>query len=117
MPDGEATELRRSQMVTTWTDDEGGTLTLKPDGTFAAHDVCGDYDVDPYAPENEPRSGSGTWDQDDWDGQTSLSVSFDTGDVRSRYEALRHGKVLKLWTYVGDPDSPHPLCVLTNRSR
>ncbi|MEV0374728.1 hypothetical protein AB0I10_33940 [Streptomyces sp. NPDC050636] len=60
VPDGKPTKLSRSQTVTTWTDAAGGTLQLKPDGTFTAHDVCGDYDISAYGPENEPRSGSGT---------------------------------------------------------
>lgn len=64
---------------------------------------------------NEPRSGSGTWDDDDWEGQSSVTVSFEGDRVSSTYEALRDGKTLKLWTYVGDPDEGHSLCILTLR--
>ncbi|MFP3986514.1 hypothetical protein U9R90_03235 [Streptomyces sp. E11-3] len=114
VPDGKPTELPRTRTATTWTDAAGGTLELKPDGTFTAHGVCGNYDIDAYGPENDPRSGSGTWTVADWqEEQTSLTVSFQGNGVSSNYKALRDGRTLKLWTYVGDPDEGHPLCILT----
>ncbi|WP_328625553.1 hypothetical protein OHA88_12495 [Streptomyces sp. NBC_00353] len=116
VPDGKPTELSRSQTVTTWTDTDGGTLELKPDGTFTADDVCGGYfGIDADEPENEPRSGSGTWRDSDWQGQTSVDMSFKADGVSFGYEALRDGKTLKLWTCVGDPDEGLPLCILTSR--
>ncbi|MFG2826390.1 hypothetical protein ACGFWI_02745 [Streptomyces sp. NPDC048434] len=55
-----------------------------------------------------------TWSAEDaQEGQTSLTVSFKAKGVSSSYEALRDGKKLKLWTYVGDPDDSHSLCILT----
>ncbi|MCX4545806.1 hypothetical protein [Streptomyces sp. NBC_01565] len=114
VPDGKPTELPRSQTATTWGDGAGGSLELKPDGTFTADDLCGDYDISAYGPENEPRSGSGTW-HDDRRGQSSVTVSFEADGVSSTYQALRDGKKLKLWTYVGDPDEGHSLCILTPR--
>lgn len=116
VPDGKPTELSRSQTVTTWTDTDGGTLELKPDGTFTADDVCGGFfGIDADEPENEPRSGSGTWRDSEWKGQTSIDMSFKADGVSFGYEALRDGKILKLWTYVGDPDEGLPLCILTPR--
>ncbi|MFF8867690.1 hypothetical protein ACF08B_37245 [Streptomyces sp. NPDC015139] len=115
VPDGEPTELPHRRMTTVWGDGKGGVLKLKPDGTFTAERVCGDYDIDAFGPKNEPRSGSGTWKADDWKGQTSITVFYDPGDVDSGYEALREGRTSKLWTYVGDPDDGHSLCVLTER--
>ncbi|MFD8222805.1 hypothetical protein ACFV16_01325 [Streptomyces massasporeus] len=115
VPDGKPAEIPRSQTATMWGDGAGGKLELKPDGTFTADDVCGDYDISAYGPENEPRSGSGTWDADEQDGQSSVTVSFEADPVTSTYEALRDGKTLKLWTYVGDPDEGHSLCILTLR--
>ncbi|MFJ9850425.1 hypothetical protein [Streptomyces sp. NPDC101150] len=49
--------MPESRRATTWTDAEGGTLELKPDGTFTAERVCGDYDIDAFGPKNKPRSG------------------------------------------------------------
>ncbi|UUU22846.1 hypothetical protein [Streptomyces sp. DSM 40750] len=98
-----------------WGDGAGGTLELKPDGTFTADDVCGDYHFSAYGPENDPRSGSGTWGDDGSEGQSRVTVSFEADRVSSTYEALREGKTLKLWTYVGDPDEGHSLCILTLR--
>lgn len=115
VPDGKPAKLPRSRTATVWGDGTGGRLELKPDGTFTANDVCGDYDIDAYGPENEPRSGAGTWDEDDSEGQSSVTVSFGADRVSSTYEALRDGKTLKLWTYVGDPDDGHPLCILSLR--
>ncbi|MDQ0950979.1 hypothetical protein QFZ24_004902 [Streptomyces phaeochromogenes] len=115
VPDGKPAELPRSQTATMWGDGAGGRLELKPDGTFTADDVCGDYDISAYGPENEPRSGSGTWGDNDREGQSSVTVSFEADRVNSTYKTLRDGKTLKLWTYVGDPDEGHSLCVLTLR--
>ena len=115
VPDGKPTELPRYHRTTAWSDGEGGVLKLKPDGTFTADGVCGDYDIDAYGPENEPRSGSGTWEAENSKGQTGVTVSYDRGDVSSAYEALRDGRTLKLWTYVGDPDDGHSLCILTRQ--
>lgn len=115
VPDGKPAELPRSQTATMWGDGAGGTLELKPDGTFTADDVCGDYHFSAYGPENDPRSGSGTWGDDGSEGQSRVTVSFEADRVSSTYEALREGKTLKLWTYVGDPDEGHSLCILTLR--
>ncbi|MFF4900587.1 hypothetical protein [Streptomyces sp. NPDC001068] len=115
VPHGEPAELPRSRTSTVWDDGAGGTLELRADGSFTAGDVCGDYDISAYGPENEPRSGSGTWDTDELKGQSSVTVSFGAGRVTSTYEVLRDGRALKLWTYVGDPDEGHALCVLTLR--
>lgn len=90
-------------------------LRLKPDGTFTADHACGDYDIDAFGPKNEPRSGPGTWTADGWKGQTGITVSYDPGDVDSGYQALREGTTSKLWTYVGDPDNNHSLCILTQQ--
>ncbi|MFD4139853.1 hypothetical protein [Streptomyces sp. NPDC058572] len=64
---------------------------------------------------NEPRSGSGTWAEDDREGRTSVTVSFESDGVSSSYQALRDGRTEKLWTYVGDPEEGHALCIPTER--
>ncbi|MER7000564.1 hypothetical protein [Streptomyces sp. NPDC000410] len=112
MPEGQPTQLAKSRTVTGWADDSGGALALNPDGTFTADHLCGDYHISAYGPENDPKSGAGTWDESDQDGQTSVTIAFERGP-ESTYEALRDGKTLKLWSYVGDPDSGHSLCILT----
>ncbi|MFF5895489.1 hypothetical protein ACFY8O_06105 [Streptomyces argenteolus] len=41
-------------------------------------------------------------------------MSFDADSTAATtYAALRDGRKLKLWTYVGDPDEGTPLCILT----
>lgn len=111
VPDGEPVELTLSRAATTWTDTDGGTLELKPDGTVLADRVCSDHDI--IDGEDAPRSGSGTWESWEDDGGSQITVSFDTDSTATTsYLALRDGGKLKLWTYVGDPDDGSPLCVL-----
>ncbi|MFJ7497985.1 hypothetical protein ACIQZB_44290 [Streptomyces sp. NPDC097727] len=121
-PDGEPVVLKPAELATTWTDADGGTLTLKQDGTFIADEVC--IAVRWY--EGLTWSGTGTWEQGSNKKQSFVAVSFDADHpvdayhperVERRpdsYAALRQGKVLKLWVAVGDPDNDYPNCVLTN---
>jgi hypothetical protein len=115
-PEGEPVVLKPAELATTWTDFQGGTLTLKQDGTFIADKVC--IAVGWY--EDLTWTGTGTWEQDSNKKQSFVSVSFDaahpeTGERRpDSYAALRRGKVLKLWTRVGDPDHDHSHCILTS---
>lgn len=115
-PEGEPVVLKPAELATTWTDADGGTLTLKQDGTFIADKVCvsaGWYDSLAW-------SGTGTWKHDSNEEYSFVGVAFDADhpEVRGRkpdaYAALRHGKVLKLWVAVGDPDNDYPNCVLTS---
>ncbi|WP_141743730.1 hypothetical protein [Streptomyces agglomeratus] len=117
-PEGESVALKPTELTTTWTDADGGTLTLKPDGTFTANNVCGDWMGASDWNWTEPRSGSGTWKDESSKTGTAVWRSFDAkgpkgdevGDVLS---ALRHGKTLMLWTRVGDEDNDDPHCILT----
>ncbi|MET8809691.1 hypothetical protein [Streptomyces sp. NPDC004546] len=121
-PNGEPVVLKPAELATTWTDADGGTLTLKPDGTFIADKVC--VAVRWY--EGLTWSGTGTWEQGSNKKQSFVAVSFDADHpvdtyhperVERRpdsYGALRQGKVLKLWVAVGDPDNDYPNCVLTS---
>ena len=113
VPDGKPAMLPRSQTATIWDDGKGGRLELKPDGTFTADDVCGVDDIDASGSETEPRSGSGTWYDDVSEGQSSVTVRFEADGVGTTYEALRDGKTLKLWTYLGDDPDDGRLCILT----
>ncbi|MFJ8658693.1 hypothetical protein [Streptomyces sp. NPDC093795] len=115
-PDGDPVVLKPAELATTWTDADGGTLTLKQDGTFIADKVCvavGWYDSLAW-------SGTGTWEQGANKEQSFLGVTFDaahpeTGEREpDSYAALRQGKVLKLWAAIGDPDNDYPNCVLTS---
>ncbi|MER5728279.1 hypothetical protein ABT084_07940 [Streptomyces sp. NPDC002138] len=109
---------RPAELATTWTDANGGTLALKPDGAFTAHHVCGDWMGASDSNWTEPRSGSGTWNDESDKTGTDVRLAFDikgpkgdaVGDVLS---ALRHGETLMLWTRVGDEDNGGPHCVLT----
>ncbi|MFE6840798.1 hypothetical protein ACFVFI_39015 [Streptomyces sp. NPDC057705] len=115
-PEGEPVALTPAELAATWTDADGGTLTLKPDGTFIADKVCIAYRWD----EGLTGSGTGTWEQGSNKKQSFVGVTFDvahpeTGEREpDSYEALRRGKVLKLWAAVGDPDNDYPNCVLTS---
>ncbi|MFE1906007.1 hypothetical protein ACFW96_20415 [Streptomyces gardneri] len=115
-PDGEPVVLKPAELATTWTDRDGGTITLKQDGTFTADKVClaaGWYDSLAW-------SGTGTWSQGSNEKQSFVGVTFDAdhpevrGSKPDAYSALKEGKVLKLWVAVGDPDNDYPNCVLTS---
>ncbi|MEU7115099.1 hypothetical protein [Streptomyces sp. NPDC046182] len=115
-PEGEPVVLKTAELSTTWTDADGGTLTLKQDGTFIADKVCvsaGWYDSLAW-------SGTGTWKHGSNEEYSYVGVAFDADhpEVRGRkpnaYAALRQDKVLKLWVAVGDPDNDYPNCVLTS---
>ncbi|MFE1880187.1 hypothetical protein [Streptomyces diastatochromogenes] len=121
-PVGEPVVLKPAELATTWTDADGGTLTLKQDGTFIADKVC--VAVSWY--DGLTWSGTGTWEQGSNKKQSFVGVSFDADHsfdayhpekVERRpepYAALRQGKVLMLWVRVGDPDNDDPHCILTS---
>ncbi|MDX3434254.1 hypothetical protein PV664_35995 [Streptomyces sp. ME01-18a] len=121
-PEGERVVLMPSELATRWTDADGGTLTLKQDGTFIADKVC--VAVSWY--DSLTWSGTGTWEQGSNKKQSLVGVTFDAahsfdtyhpekGERRpDSYAALRKGKVLKLWAAIGDPDNDYPNCVLTS---
>ncbi|MCX4982689.1 hypothetical protein [Streptomyces sp. NBC_00572] len=117
-PEGEPVILKPAELVTTWTDADGGTLTLKQDGTFVADKIC--IAVAWY--EELAWSGTGTWKHGSNKEQSFLDVSFDADhpEVRGResdaYSALKQGKALKLWAAIGDPDNDYPNCVLTSQA-
>ncbi|MFH9723007.1 hypothetical protein ACH4M4_08560 [Streptomyces sp. NPDC017254] len=115
-PEGEPVVLKPAELTTTWTDADGGTLTLKEDGTFLADKVC--LAVAWY--DSLAWSGTGTWKKGSGKKQSFVGVTFDADhpEVKGRttepYAALRQGKTLKLWAPVGDPDNDYPNCVLTS---
>jgi hypothetical protein len=121
-PEGEPVVLKPAELATTWTDAEGGTLTLKQGGTFIADKVC--VAVSWY--DGLTWSGTGTWEQGSNKKQSLVGLSFDAdhsvdpyhperGEREpAPYAALRQGKVLKLWVAIGDPDNDYPNCVLTS---
>ncbi|MGW3661224.1 hypothetical protein ACWD6R_38835 [Streptomyces sp. NPDC005151] len=116
-PEGDPIVLDSSEVATTWTDAEGGTLTLKPDGTFTADNACGAWSPVPGGNWHMPRSGEGTWTQDDASKQTGVRASFGPDGPSTEYAALRHGDDLMLWTRVGDEDNDDPHCILTSPAR
>lgn len=118
-PEGEPVLLTQDQLTATWTDSEGGTLTLKPDGTFVAEDACNDYHyIDGFGLSDVKRSGSGKWESGSNKKQSFVGVSFDVdhGQWLSAYAALKRGKVLMLWIRVGDEDNDDPHCILTSQA-
>ncbi|MFF0476519.1 hypothetical protein [Streptomyces sp. NPDC004284] len=118
-PEGEPVILKPAEFTTTWSDADGGTITPRKDGTFVADKVC--VAVSWY--DSLAWSGTGTWEQGFNKEQSSLEVTFDAAhpDTVERepgsYAALRQGKVLKLWTAIGDAEKAyqgagHPVRVL-----
>ncbi|MEV3933336.1 MULTISPECIES: hypothetical protein [unclassified Streptomyces] len=104
-PDGKPIELPLARAAVTWTDKWGGTLELEADGTYTADRDCS---------ASGRESGSGTWSLDGMHGVdevdgNEITVEFATYFIT--YEALRNGRTLKLWTYIGEPDDGD-LCVL-----
>ncbi|MFF3327858.1 hypothetical protein ACFYWI_38070, partial [Streptomyces sp. NPDC002889] len=90
-PDGEPVVLKPAELATTWTDADGGTLTLKQDGTFIADKVC----VSVSWEEGLTWSGTGTWEQGSRKKQSFVGVTFDADDPETgerepgAYAALR----------------------------
>ncbi|MFE5936931.1 hypothetical protein ACFQ69_16230 [Streptomyces sp. NPDC056470] len=113
-PEGDPVVLNPSEVATTWVDAEGGSLTLKPDGTFTADHACGAWSPVPAGNWDEPQSGKGAWAQDDASKQTEVQASFGADGPSTSYAALRRGNILMLWTPVGDPDNGDPHCILTS---
>ncbi|MFE5912838.1 hypothetical protein ACFQ6B_27670 [Streptomyces wedmorensis] len=115
-PEGDPVVLKPAEVATTWTDADGGTLTLKQDGTFVADKICIAIGFE----DGLTQSGTGTWKQGSNKKQSIVSVTFDaahpeTGERKpDPWAALRRGKVWKLWTRVGDPDHDDPHCTLTS---
>ncbi|MFC8256816.1 hypothetical protein ACFUNF_03930 [Streptomyces sp. NPDC057291] len=121
-PDGEPVVLKPAELATTWTDADGGTLTLKQDGTFIAEKVC--VAVRWY--EGLAWSGTGTWEQGSNKKQSFVGMTFDADHPVDAYHperverrpdsfaALRQDKVLMLWVPIGDPDNDYPHCKLTS---
>ncbi|MFB6836721.1 hypothetical protein [Streptomyces sp. NPDC056361] len=107
----EPPQLNAEQIAGTYSDGQGGTLTLAPDGratasrvdTFDFHDT-----VDPSEPRIRECSGIGTWSFDPVDGPDSqlVTVSVDSCPVDMDdwgvYGTREHPK---LYVFVGDPDS------------
>ncbi|MEU5835876.1 hypothetical protein ABZ820_19690 [Streptomyces diacarni] len=103
----EPPRLTAAQLLGTWTDGQGGTLTLRADGTAAADDL----DVHTAqaarggdAPEQ--CSGSGTWARSDAPPRTpqlDLSVSGCLEGVGWQFGGTAAQPTLYYW--IGDPDS------------
>ncbi|MEU9362998.1 hypothetical protein AB0D35_33695 [Streptomyces sp. NPDC048301] len=106
-PDGEPVELSLSQAAVTWTDKWGGTLELRPDGTYTADRACAS---------DSRKSGSGTWSQERADERGGPWITVEYENFITDYEVLRNGGTLKLWLWIGDPDNGD-LCVLTAPAR
>ncbi|AZM89714.1 hypothetical protein [Streptomyces sp. W1SF4] len=119
-PEGEAVALPQAELATTWTDADGGTLELGADGTFTAHQVCGDWMGASDWNWQGPRSGTGTWTSGTGPVGSAVTRRFDAkgpkGDeVADSLSVWRHGNTLMLWTRVGDEDNDDPHCILTRR--
>ncbi|TDC68281.1 hypothetical protein [Streptomyces hainanensis] len=103
----EPPQLTDAQLVGTWTDDHGGTLVLRADGTAVANDLdvhTAQAAYDGGAP--EPCSGSGSWTQDaspSGTPQLDLSVSGCMEGRDWQFGGTDDQPTLYYW--IGDPDS------------
>ncbi|MEU5219085.1 hypothetical protein AB0G79_23200 [Streptomyces sp. NPDC020807] len=117
-PEGEGTPMRPADVAGTWVDTEGGRITLGPNRTFVAEDICGNWWGVGAGEWTEPRSGKGKWRAEYGKRGTALWLEFHAkssvgDDVVGHLNALRDGDVLKFWTPVGDEDNQDPHCVMT----
>ncbi|WP_405899163.1 hypothetical protein OG242_18090 [Streptomyces sp. NBC_00727] len=96
-----------AQLVGTWTDEHGGTLTLRADGTAVAHDLGARETDEPYAGDPpEQCDGSGTWTQGaspSGSTQFELSVGGCLEGPGWQYGGTEARPTLFYW--IGDPDS------------
>ncbi|PWI05642.1 hypothetical protein DIZ27_38035 [Streptomyces sp. NWU339] len=103
----EPPRLTDAQLVGTWTDDQGGTLTLRADGTAVANDLdvrAAEAAYGGDAPEQ--CSGSGSWAQGaslSGTPQLDLSVSGCMGGSGWQFGGTEEQPTLYYW--IGDPDS------------
>ncbi|MEV0007632.1 hypothetical protein [Streptomyces sp. NPDC047973] len=106
-PEGEPVALSKAQAAVTWTDRWGGTLELRPDGTYTADRACAS---------DSRKSGSGTWSQGRADERGGPWITVEYENFFADYEVLRKDGTLKLWVWIGDPDDGE-LCVLAAPAR
>jgi len=103
----EPPRLTDAQLVGTWTDGHGGTLTLRADGTAVAHDLGARETDETYAGDAPERcDGSGTWTQGPSPSGTTqfeLSVSGCLEGPGWQYGGTEERPTLFYW--IGDPDS------------
>ncbi|MBM7091379.1 hypothetical protein JTP67_23130 [Streptomyces sp. S12] len=91
----EPPRLTETQLVGTWNDDRGGTLTLRADGTTVADDLGGEARC----------SGSGTWTRGEGtQGGPRLELGGDDCLGRT-YEIGGTEERPSLFYWIGDPDS------------
>ncbi|MEU2086330.1 hypothetical protein ABZ569_31210 [Streptomyces albus] len=103
----EPPRLTAAELVGTWTDDHGGTLTLRADGTAVAngldvHTAKAAYDGD----RPEQCSGSGSWAQETSPSGTpriGLGVGGCMEGIRWQFGGTEEQPTLYYW--IGDPDS------------
>ncbi|MFE3073893.1 hypothetical protein [Streptomyces sp. NPDC059247] len=97
------------QLTGTYSDSDGGTLILTPDGRATADRVrtfSYDDSTDSFEPQVRECSGTGTWTHDPARGPLSQQVLITIGscpmDSWNVYGTLEHPK---LYVFTGDPDS------------
>ncbi|MET9859575.1 hypothetical protein ABZY93_09655 [Streptomyces smyrnaeus] len=99
--------LTAAKLVGTWADEQGGTLTLRADGTAVAHDLEVHTAKAAYGGEApEQCSGSGSWARDaspSGTPQLDLSVSGCLEGVGWQFGGTEEQPSLYYW--IGDPDS------------
>ncbi|MEU7315309.1 hypothetical protein [Streptomyces sp. NPDC007083] len=103
----EPPRLTKTQLVGVWSDDQGGTLTLRADGTAVA-DELGVHDADTATSgeAHEHCDGSGSWSKDAAPDGTS-QLALDVTDCRavSSWQFGGTEEQPTLFHWIGDPDS------------
>lgn len=124
-PPGTPQVVTDGQLVGTWRDEAGGSITFAANGTFAATEICGeflDWSGDgPGQEDSRPKTGNGTWEAltpapfEESTSRTEVTIRFSGSDVRAEYEAAGTSRSPELWTYVGELDD-YNLCTLSQGS-
>ncbi|MEU3194956.1 hypothetical protein ABZ686_30995, partial [Streptomyces sp. NPDC006992] len=103
----EPPRLTETQLAGTWSDDQGGTLTLRADGTAVAGEL-GVHDADTAASgeAHEPCDGSGSWTKGASPSGTS-QLDLDVSDCMavSSWQFGGTEEQPTLFHWIGDPDS------------
>lgn len=109
-------QLSAERVAGTWSDDEGGTLTLAPDGTATLAGVA-TYDFEDFShPELHHCSGVGRWTYDPGENPWDQEVEVSAGACElPAWSVMGSPERPKLYYYIGDPDAWN-LSVLERRS-
>ncbi|MFE9383677.1 hypothetical protein ACFYMO_10630 [Streptomyces sp. NPDC007025] len=105
----EPPRLTATQLAGTWSDDQGGTLTLRADGTAVAEELgVRGGETETAGDGHEHCDGSGSWEKGaSPSGTSQLDLDLDVGDCMagSSWQFGGTEEEPTLFHWIGDPDS------------